>query len=453
METNADGVRPSPQPENPIPERPPRKKRRVFVVAIILCVTIGVSVGGWFGRAHIESAVQRVGLFQENPLIAFTLEIFDIIDQHYWDEVEPAALADLYDRAAAHIQSEYRSIGAKSRADVRAVVRRYLSAFPAESHRDAILDLNIVVLSALEPNERSGLYSEARERELRDTVANIQRDRDLYEVLGVLSEASPDELSAAYLERARALEADGTPEALEALENLAYAHEVLSDERARERYDTALVEPTVSGRLLSPSVYYLRISQFSPQSFEEFVEAAERAPQGDEITGLILDLRGNVGGAIDFLPYFLGPFIGPGNIAYEFFSKGERTPFRTEVGYIPELEQFTRTVVLIDGRSQSSAEAMASTLATYNVGILVGERTAGWGTVENTFPIETRIDEDTAYSVFLVHSITLRPDGRPIETQGVDPDIVITDENWEQKLLRYYNDRELVDAVRRLYAE
>lgn len=434
-------------------QKPVKKYKLFFLIGALLIILSLIGGGVGFASAKFDQHAPWFGLVEESVYTSFTLDVFDIIDEHYWDTVEVSALADLYDRAAALVTSEYQSIGASSRADVRTIVKRYLSAFPEENHRSAIIDLNIVVLSALEPNGRSGLYSEERERELRDSVSNIRRDRDLYEMLGASRDASPDELNALYLARAAALESEGTPEADEALQELSFAHDVLSDDSARERYDTAGVEPTVSGRLLSPSVYYIRIAQFSPQSFEEFIEAAERAPQSDEINSLILDLRGNVGGAIDFLPYFLGPFIGPGNIAYEFFQKGERTPFRTEVGYIPQLEQFTQRVVLIDSKSQSSAEAMASTLFTYNVGTLVGERSAGWGTVENTFPIETQIDESTTYSVLLVHSLTLRPDGRPIESLGVDPHVRIADDTWEADLLRRHNDRALVEAVRVLYQD
>lgn len=433
------------------PRNKPMKTR--FFLGFIAVSLVLVLVGGavWFVAPKFDAKAPWFGLVSDSVYASFTLDVFDIIYENYWDVVEESVLADLYDRAAALIRSEYKTIGATGRRDVRTVVARYLESFSEEEYHSAIIDLNIVVLSALEPNGRSGLYSEERERALRDSVSNVRRDRDLYEILGAPRDASLEDLEALFAVRSSALEEEGTEEARVMLEELSFAHSVLSDESRRERYDIAGVEPTVSGTLIAPTVYYIRIAQFSPQSFEEFVEAAERAPQGEAITSLVLDLRGNVGGAIDFLPYFLGPFIGPGNIAYEFFQKGERTPFRTQVGFIPQLKQFTRRVVLIDERSQSSAEAMASTLATYNAGVLIGERSAGWGTVENTFPIQTQIDESTSYSVFLVHSLTLRPDGRPIESLGVDPHISIASETWERDLLRRFNDQNLVDAVRSLY--
>ncbi len=101
---------------------------------------------------------------------------------------------------------------------------------------------------------------------------------------------------------------------------------------------------------------------------------------------------------------------------------------------------------MIDKNSQSSAEVMAATFTRYNVGVLIGEPTKGWGTVENTFPLETKLGT-TAYSLFLVHSITLRPDGEPIEGRGVDPMIYLSDEDWEEKLNTYFNDPSLIKTL------
>jgi len=50
----------------------------------------------------------------------------------------------------------------------------------------------------------------------------------------------------------------------------------------------------------------------------------KKVDQGEALDSLILDLRGNIGGSVDVLPYLLGPFIGQNNYAYQFLHQGKR---------------------------------------------------------------------------------------------------------------------------------
>jgi len=150
------------------------------------------------------------------------------------------------------------------------------------------------------------------------------------------------------------------------------------------------------------------------------------------------------------LPYFLGPFIGPNSYGYEFFHQGEYTPYKTTTGWLPSLVKFNKVVILIDGESQSSAEVMAAAFKKYNVGVVVGTHTKGWGTIEQLMPIKTIIDPKETYSILMVHSLTIRDDGQPIESRGVDPTINIGDKDWTKQLLNRINYPTLVDVVRSL---
>ncbi|KPJ70546.1 hypothetical protein AMJ51_01600 [Microgenomates bacterium DG_75] len=172
--------------------------------------------------------------------------------------------------------------------------------------------------------------------------------------------------------------------------------------------------------------------------------------KGGELDTLILDLRDNVGGAIDGLPYFLGPFIGAEQYAYQFYHQGEKTDFKTRTGWLPSLVRYKKVVVLVNEGTQSSAEVMAATLKRYNVGVVVGASTKGWGTVEKVFALKTQIDPNEKYSMFLVHSLTLRDDGEPIQDKGVDPTININNPGWEEQLMAYFNYPELVEAVKEI---
>ncbi|MBI2338435.1 hypothetical protein HYU95_04600 [Candidatus Daviesbacteria bacterium] len=81
---------------------------------------------------------------------------------------------------------------------------------------------------------------------------------------------------------------------------------------------------------------------------------------------------------------------------------------------------------------------------------MVGTPTKGWGTVERVFPLDNQISKEEKYSLFLVHSLTLRDDNLPIEGRGVEPDVNITDTNWPQKLLLYFNNPALIDNTAKI---
>ena len=108
-------------------------------------------------------------------------------------------------------------------------------------------------------------------------------------------------------------------------------------------------------------------------------------------------------------------------------------------------------MILIDDEVQSSGELMAATLKKYNVGITVGTKTKGWGTIEKVFEIENQIDPNEKYSAFIVHSLALRDDGQPIENNGVSPLININDKDWKEQLFTYFNYNELIEAVEEIW--
>jgi len=93
---------------------------------------------------------------------------------------------------------------------------------------------------------------------------------------------------------------------------------------------------------------------------------------------------------------------------------------------------------------------MAAVLKKYNVGIVVGTKTRGWGTVEKVFEIKNQFDSTEKYSAFLAHHLTLREDGQPIEGKGVEPLVNIQDPNWQKQLNTYFHYPELTNAVAKL---
>lgn len=377
----------------------------------------------------------------------FLAEIYDKIKENYWDKINDEKLANIYRLAAERATSSPQQINPADRNGLKSMWKTLSATASSELKKEYAVNIANLVLGNLEPFGRSGLYTQKDEQNLKNEVQNINPQKDLYKDLGVPKEASSDAINKAYENQVSELSKESSPAAKEKLKVVSYAHQVLTNQVSKQIYDKTGGEPTVFTGTLNPYVAYLKIKQMSPATLQEFVDQAEGIKDTGTLDSLILDLRGNIGGSIDILPYFLGPFIGPGRYAYDFFHQGNLEPYKTVTNWLPSLVKYKKVVILIDGGTQSTAEVMAATLKKYNVGILVGTKTRGWGTVEKVFSLDNQIGGGEKYSVFLVHSLTVRDDGNAIEGAGVEPVVNITSPNWEKELNKYFNFPTLINAV------
>lgn len=432
------------------------KKKFNLIVAVISSLIIGLGGGLLISRYQdqlpfINNLFNKESTEEasENDYLAFLKEIREIIIENYWDKINEAQFIKLHVLAIETLTGTTLGDAIENYEDLDQKILDLLDEYPDEKlKQDFIVQLADLVLSNLEPFGRSRLYSQELEQDLVERVSNIDPEADHYQALGVEKDASGEEIQEAFEKQQEVLAEDDSEEAQKKLAQIEQAHQTLADEANRNRYDEAGVNPTMEWRLVSPEVFYLHIKQFSPSTLQELLEVTQKVDnRGEELDSLILDLRGNIGGAIDGLPYFLGPFIGPNQYAYQFMQQGEITDYKTRSDWLPSLIRYKKIAVLIDDQVQSTAEVMASVIKKYNVGVLIGTTTMGWGTVERVFPIEKQISDKQKYSVFLVHHLTLREDGAAIEGNGVNPMININDVGWQRQLERYFGDSAIVPAI------
>ncbi len=403
------------------------------LLILFIAFSLGLGVGSTYIHKNQSQAFSQV---EKNTPKAFISEVYDKIKDNYWDNITDAQLLELF-----RLSIKQNGGGDLSKLENK---EQLLKAVNASLRIPEIVSS---VLTTLSPKGRLGLYTQKAEQQLQNTVNNVNPQNDLYKNLGLNKGASVSAVADAFSKKSEELKKENTPQAKEQLKQITYAKDVLVKDDTKLRYDTSQVEPTIFTRVLGGQVLYLQFKKFSPTSLDEFVKAFDNYKDSN-LTALIFDLRGNIGGVIDVTPYFLGLFLGKNQYAFDFYHKGEYMPFRTPTDKLPSIAKYKQIILLIDNNTQSSAEIMAASFKKYHLGVVVGTKTHGWGTVERVFPLDNQISKTEKYSLFLVHSITLRDDNQPIEGRGVDPDISLKDSDWERKLSSYFGNSQLVMAVK-----
>ncbi len=385
----------------------------------------------------------------DNAYTAFYFNVYDLIKNYYWNKLSDEQLINITRLAVNKVSGEDTEVVPANRDELRTLIIQKLDGKTEDEQKQFVVQIADVVLANLEPFGRSRLYTSKKQQELSNTVKNVDPNLDHYKTLGVDKEANPEQVADAYTSKITELsQKEQTPEVKQEEALVEKAKEVLGDTGNKNVYDQSGANPTIENRLISPRIAYIHITKFSPTTVEELNRVMQKYDAGNELDTLIIDIRGNIGGAIDGLPYFLGPFIGKDQYAYQFFKRGEKEDYITKTGWLPSLVRYKKVVVLTDNQVQSSAEVFAAVLKKYNVGVLVGTPTKGWGTVEAVFKITNQIDPDNeTYSALLVHSLTLRDDNTPIEGKGVEPNINTNNPGWQQELYKYFNNQEIVNAV------
>lgn len=175
---------------------------------------------------------------------------------------------------------------------------------------------------------------------------------------------------------------------------------------------------SVRSRMLEPGYAYLRISQFRANTAQDLESEYEKlSAENQDLKGLVLDLRNNPGGVLQASVGVVDTFISDGRIV--------STKGRLE-GNNMEFMATNRTiakdipiVVLINNGSASASEIVAGALQDHNRAIIMGTRSFGKGSVQSVVPLAEQ------RAIKLTTSLYFTPNGRSIQAQGIDPDIIV----------------------------
>ena len=146
--------------------------------------------------------------------------------------------------------------------------------------------------------------------------------------------------------------------------------------------------------------------------------------QAENIDGLIIDLRGNGGGALTEATTLTGLFIEQGPIVQVKDAKGR---VRVKHDSDPTIIYRGALAVLVDGNSASASEIFAGAIQDYGRGIVIGEPTYGKGTVQNLVDLDRYArnkDEKLGQLKFTIAQF-FRINGDSTQHKGVVPDILL----------------------------
>lgn len=167
----------------------------------------------------------------------------------------------------------------------------------------------------------------------------------------------------------------------------------------------------------TPPVGYLALRQFHQGSGDEAAKALEGLTK-TPLAGLVLDLRGNMGGlkveGIQLASLFL-PADTP--VMIEKTARGPEVTLRS--GKVKQRWAELPVVVLVDSQSASTSEVVAAALRDAGRGRLVGTRTFGTGTMLQEHPLSD------GSALRLAVKTWKTPRGDLLWSRGIDPDVTV----------------------------
>lgn len=180
--------------------------------------------------------------------------------------------------------------------------------------------------------------------------------------------------------------------------------------------------PTVRFAALPGGYGYLSVAQFTestPADLDEALLGLDAEIAGP-LLGLVLDLRGNPGGVLESSVIIADKFLDKGVIVR---ADGRAPDARFAMNATPgDVLNGAPLVVLVDGGSASGAEIVAGALRDHGRATLIGQRTFGKGSVQTVIPLRE------GQALKLTTSRYYTPSGASIHELGLEPDVVVADE-------------------------
>lgn len=176
---------------------------------------------------------------------------------------------------------------------------------------------------------------------------------------------------------------------------------------------------SVKSKLVDNDIAYIKLLQFQKKTSKEFVKEFKylQNKSGNNLEGLIIDLRNNPGGLLDQAVDIADAFLDDGLIV----SIKGRSNLQTK-DYFADSEvsiSSINTVVIVNKGSASASEVLAGALRDTKVARILGVKTFGKGSVQ------TIVELDDGSGIKLTTARFYTPKGSLINNVGIVPDIIV----------------------------
>ena len=378
------------------------------IIAIVaIAVSITVSLTYVYAMKNFNSKVADIN--ERQAMYTKLSEIDQKTRQKYIGKVDETVLNDGicagYVAGLDDIQAKYLSAEK---------YKEYLTSNKAKSigvgirtAKDDDGNMEVIEVMPNSPAEKSGIKKG-------DTIVSID-DKEIVRItygdaLNKLDGVSGSKVKLGIL-RSTVKEGESKPTA-----------EKLSITVVRDEY----TEQTITSSMINGNVAYFKISEFKENNPEQFnTILASRIKAG--ASGIIIDLRNNSGGNVKAMSQILDTLIPAGNTVSYKDKNGNIT-----VEYTSNPNEISLPIsVIVDRTTYGAAEIFASNIKDYKKGMLVGEKTAGYGTKDEVMPLS----DGSAFKISVANYLTLN--GDTFTGKGIDVDVnkVLTAQQQE-KLLR-----------------
>ena len=180
--------------------------------------------------------------------------------------------------------------------------------------------------------------------------------------------------------------------------------------------------PVIKSKFINPNIGYIKINSFGAKTYSDFVDAY-RSLKSRGANKFIIDLRNNPGGYLEMAIKMSELFLDRGKIILKEIKRNKVT--KTIVSEGPAVVR-EKIVILINNGSASASEIFAGALRD-NLGVkLIGEKSFGKGSVQQTFPLNGNL-------LKLTIAYWLTPNGTKIEGNGLKPDIEVKEPKESEK--------------------
>lgn len=197
-------------------------------------------------------------------------------------------------------------------------------------------------------------------------------------------------------------------------------HIKVSVERAEINNDTVVSKVL---KVDDTDIGYVSIAMFGEKTAEEWVEATKKLVSED-VEGIIVDLRDNPGGYLHSVAAVVSS-IGKENIVFAYMQNGEGAmePLKTEKVeaekfYLEKMRKLPIVLLQNEG-SASASEVMAGAVQSWERALVVGSKSFGKGTVQETWGLQNGGELKLSTNKWLT------PERQWIHGKGIQADVEV----------------------------